>query len=159
MQVPYASVGDPDGAGASQVRTKSGWGPVVLMIVLAATLLLGYAGYKVATHYLFPTSPYSARHAATSAETTVVFPRQIGHLTRVDSGFETQRAQMASVLPKGFEARLAGYSRAGGLEAVVGAAAVHLDTRGEATEMKEFADSLHKRGGRLTPVNAGPMGG
>jgi hypothetical protein len=159
MQVPYASVGGPTPDAAPPARSSSGWGPVVLMIVLAATLLLGYAGYKIATHFLFPPSPYSVRHAATSAETTVVFPHQIGHLTRIDRGFDTQRAHMATLLPKGFEARLAGYSRAGGLAAVVSAAATPLDARGEAEAMKEFDDAVRKMGARLAPVNAGPMGG
>lgn len=159
MQVPYATVGGADPDGAPQPKSNSGWGPVVTMIVVGVLLLLGYFGYRVADYYLSHPSPYSVRRAATSTDTSVVFPRRIGALTRMDHGFDAQRRAMNASMPSGLQARVAAYSKSGGMAAVVAAGSIRMSSVGEKAFLEGLVISTKKAGGQMAAVDPGPMGG
>lgn len=159
MQVPYATVGAPPD-GAPQPRPSSGWGPLITVVVIGFTLLLGYVGYRVAMHYLSHPNPYTVRHAATGSETTVVFPPRLAGLTRMDGRYDDLLAKTGRGAPVGYEIRFAIYGRSGTATAVVGAGSLPIGKYTTAQLMTYLREDLQKRGVvHLTDVDAGPLGG
>jgi hypothetical protein len=158
MQGPYVTVGGPGGTPVES-KPSSGWAPLVTVIVLGALLLLGYVGFRVVTHFWFQPSPYSARRAATTSETTVVFPPHVAGMTRLAYRPDVHLPDLADGAPGGAEWRVATYGRAGALSAYIGAAAVPLTQRDQDQMVALMTKDLTKQGGKTFIANPGPLGG
>lgn len=159
IQGPYVTVGGPFGGEPAAAKPTNGWGPLVAVIGLGALLLLGYVGYRVATHFWFQPSPYSARRAATANDTTVVFPPRLAGMTRLAYRPDVHLPDLTDGAPAGTEWRVATYGRGGELAAYVAAAAVPLTPREQGQLVDLLTKDLSKQGGRTAAVAPGPMGG
>ncbi len=156
----FATVGGPPEAEARPPRAASGWGPLVTVLTLGVLALVGYVGYHVAHHYLSHPSPYSVRRAATLDETTIVFPRRLAGMTRIDSGVGTQLSREMTGAPGGVDLRGAVYGVGGAPSAILGAQAQPLTAAGQARQMGEFAAWAKKEGlVGVADVAPGPLGG
>jgi hypothetical protein len=138
---------------------RSPWRYLVAVLAVGLAAVLGYGGYRAVTALSDDSNPYTARQVATGHQTTIVFPKAVHGLTRIDGSFDKAIRMVVARMPKEAHARGAVYGRKGQLRAVVVAGAYDFGPIGRESFLAGAKEAAKQHGMSTHAVDPGPLKG